>query len=459
MKLQHLRRPAAGVASPGLLGIIQVFGLANTAPDKYLSPRHQLGSLATLADNAERYKMDYSPLFSIQAKTATRSVIREILKLTQKPEIISFAGGLPAPDTFPVDILTDIVAKVLKDQGPSALQYGLTEGDPRLREEIQKWIAADGVDTSIEEIVITNGSQQGLDLTCRVLLNPGDTVIVELPSYLGGLQTFRASQANIEGVLQDEGGLRMDLLEEKLEDLASRGIRPKFIYVVPDFQNPSGVTMDNERRVRLLELAAKFDTLILEDTPYRQLRFSGQSQTPLYSLDKDGRVITLNTFSKLFCPGFRLAWLLAPPALAEKIIIAKQSTDLCTPPFNQAVMAQYMAEGRLGPQVESIKKEYKEKGELMLNLLDEHMPEGIQWTRPEGGLFLWVMLKQGMDSLEMLEKYAIPRNVAYVIGSAFYCDGGGANTMRLNFSFPTIEQIREGVPRLAQAIGDYLSNQ
>ncbi len=401
--------------------------------------------------------MDYSSMFSKQAQTATRSVIREILKLTQQPEIISFAGGLPAPDTFPVEVLTDIVAKVLKDQGASALQYGLTEGDINLRQEIKKWVATDGIDTTIEELVITNGSQQGLDLTCRVLLNPGDTVVVELPSYLGGLQTFRASQARIEGVLQDDGGMRMDLLEEKLRELSHEGIRPKFIYVVPDFQNPSGVTMDNQRRERLLELARQFDTLVLEDTPYRQLRFSGESPKPLYSMDDDGRVITLNTFSKLFCPGFRLAWLIAPPALAEKIVIAKQSTDLCTPPFNQAVMAQYMAEGRLGPQVESIKKEYKEKGELMLKLLDEHMPEGIRWTRPEGGLFLWVMLKQGMDSLEMLEKYAIPRKVAYVIGSAFYCDSSGANTMRLNFSFPTLEQIREGVPRLAQAIRDYLS--
>lgn len=403
--------------------------------------------------------MDYTPLFSIQAKTATRSVIREILKLTQKPEIISFAGGLPAPDTFPVEVLTDIVAKVLKDQGPSALQYGLTEGDPRLREEIRKWLATDGIEAGNEEIVVTNGSQQGLDLVCRILLNPGDTVVVELPSYLGGLQTFRASQAKIEGVLQDEGGLRMDLLEDKLKELAAKGIRPKFIYVVPDFQNPSGVTMDNTRRLRLLELARQFDTLILEDTPYRQLRFSGQSQTPIYSLDKDARVITLNTFSKLFCPGFRLAWLIAPAELAEKIIIAKQSTDLCTPPFNQAVMAQYMAEGRLGPQVESIKKEYKEKGELMLELLDEHMPDGISWTRPEGGLFLWVMLQEGMDSLKMLEEYAIPRKVAYVIGSAFHCDGSGENTMRLNFSFPTLEQIREGVPRLAQSIRDYQANQ
>ncbi|MFH2007620.1 MAG: PLP-dependent aminotransferase family protein [bacterium] len=399
--------------------------------------------------------MDYEPLFSIPATHATRSVIREILKLTQRPEVISFAGGLPAPETFPVDLLDDIISKVLQDRGQSALQYGTTEGDVRLRSEIKKWVAKDGIDAPVEQIMITNGSQQGLDLLGRVLLDPGDTVVVELPSYLGGLQAFRSYQARFEGVLQDHGGMRMDHLEGRLADLRSQGICPKFIYVVPDFQNPSGTTMDLERRVRLLELAREYDTLVVEDTPYRQLRFAGEDQPPLYSLDEDGRVITLTTFSKLFCPGFRLAWLIAPELILEKVVMAKQSTDLCTPAFNQAVMAEYMIQGRLGPQVESIKRLYQEKNALMLELMDEHMPEGVDWTRPEGGLFLWVILPEGMDSLEMLEKFAIPRDVAYVIGSAFYHDGSGRNTLRLNFSFPSKERIREGIARLGKTIRDY----
>ena len=399
--------------------------------------------------------MEYLERFSISASGATRSVIREILKLTQRPEVISFAGGLPAPDTFPTALLDDIVSKVLAERGATALQYGLTEGDTRLRSEIKKWIARDGIDVGIDQLIVTSGSQQGLDFMGRVFLNPGDTVVVELPSYLGGLQAFRSYQANMEGVLQDLGGMRMGLLEAKLAELAGKGIRPKFIYVVPDFQNPSGVTMDKSRRLRLLALAREYDTLIVEDTPYRQLRFSGEDQPPLFSLDQDGRVVTLTTFSKLFCPGFRLAWMVAPPPIMEKLVMAKQSADLCTPAFTQAIMAEYMLQGRLETQVESIKEKYAAKGRLMLEMMDRHMPKDVTWTRPEGGLFLCVVLPEGMDSLHMLEHYAIPRNVAYVIGSAFYCNGGGQNTLRMNFSFPDMEQIREGVKRLADSIEAY----
>jgi 2-aminoadipate transaminase len=399
--------------------------------------------------------MDYESLFSFPANNATRSVIREILKLTQRPEVISFAGGLPAPSTFPVDLLDDIMSKVLRDRGRVALQYGTTEGDVRLRSEIKKWVAADGIDAPVENILVTNGSQQGLDLIGRVLLDPGDTVVVELPSYLGGLQAFKSYQAEMVGVPQDLGGMRMDLLEGKLAELKSGGVRPKFIYVVPDFQNPSGTTMDTSRRQRLLELAREYETLVVEDTPYRQLRFAGEDQPTLYSLDTDGRVVNLSTFSKLFCPGFRLAWAIAPPAIFEKMVMAKQSTDLCTPAFNQMVMAEYMIQGRLATQVDSIKELYREKNEVMLAAMDEHMPSDVEWTKPEGGLFLWLILPEGWDSMVLLEKFAIPRDVAYVIGQAFHFDGSGQNTMRLTFSFPTKEQIQEGIVRLAAAIRDY----
>jgi 2-aminoadipate transaminase len=399
--------------------------------------------------------MDYASLFSISANSSSRSVIREILKLTQRPEIISFAGGLPAPDTFPVDLLDDIMSKVLQDRGRTALQYGTTEGDVRLRSQIKQWVATDGIDVGVEQILVTNGSQQGLDLVSRVLLDPGDTVVVELPSYLGGLQAFRSYQAQMVGVAQDRNGMQMDHLAEQLQSLRQKSIKPKFIYVVPDFQNPSGTTMDLSRRQRLLELAAEYDTIIVEDTPYRQLRFAGEDQPTLFSLDTDSRVVNLSTFSKLFCPGFRLAWAIAPPAIFEKMVMAKQSTDLCSAAFNQAVMAEYMIQDRLAPQVSSIKQLYRRKCEVMLRMMDELMPEDVEWTKPEGGLFLWVILPEGMDAMEMLEKYAIPREVAYVIGQAFHCDGGGANTLRLTFSFPTVEQIEEGIKRLVGAIHDY----
>jgi 2-aminoadipate transaminase len=399
--------------------------------------------------------MDYASLFSIPAANATRSVIREILKLTQRPEVISFAGGLPAPDTFPVDLLDDIISKVLKDRGRTALQYGTTEGDERFRSQIKQWVSTDGIDVPIEQILVTNGSQQGLDLLSRVLIDPGDTVVVELPSYLGGIQAFRSYQANMVGVEQDHDGMRMDRLAEQLEALRRQSIQPKFIYVVPDFQNPSGITMDPARRKRLLELAAEYDTLVVEDTPYRQLRFAGEDQPTLFSLDTDGRVVNLSTFSKLFCPGFRLAWAIAPPVIIEKMVMAKQSMDLCTPAFNQAVMAEYMIQDRLAPQVSTIKQLYRRKAELMLRMMAEHMPGDVEWTRPEGGLFLWVVLPEGMDTMVMLEKYALPREVAYVIGQAFHFDGSGQNTMRLNFSFPTVEQIEEGIQRLVGAIRDY----
>ncbi len=399
--------------------------------------------------------MDYESLFSISANSASRSVIREILKLTQRPEIISFAGGLPAPDTFPVDLLDDIMSKVLADRGRTALQYGTTEGDIRLRSQIKLWVAGDGIDVGVDQILVTNGSQQGLDLVSRVLLDPGDTVVVELPSYLGGLQAFRSYQAKMVGVEQDDNGMRMDRLAEQLQALRQKSVKPKFIYVVPDFQNPSGTTMDLERRHRLLELAAEYDTIIVEDTPYRQLRFAGEDQPTLFSLDAAGRVVNLSTFSKLFCPGFRLAWAIAPSAIFEKMVMAKQSTDLCSPAFNQAVMAEYMIQERLAPQVSSIKQLYRRKCEVMLRMMDELMPDDVQWTKPEGGLFLWVVLPEGWDAMEMLEKYAIPREVAYVIGQAFHSDGGGTNTLRLTFSFPTVEQIEEGIKRLAGAIEDY----
>lgn len=393
----------------------------------------------------------YENLYSSSTARAKRSEIRELLKLIARPEVISFAGGLPAPASFPLDKIAEITQQVIEESGPQVLQYGPTEGDPKLREELVKWAAKDGIEVDLEQVLITNGSQQGLDLVGKIFLDVGDPIVVELPTYIGGLQAFNSYQATMYGVPQDDLGMSMDLLEEKLAELKGKGIIPKFIYVVPDFQNPSGVSMPNDRRKRLIELAIEYDTIIIEDSPYRELRFEGEQPEPIFKLDKDGRVITLSTFSKILCPGLRLAWAFGPEELISKMVVAKQSMDLCSPPFNQAIAATLMSQGLLHKQIDIIKELYYKKRQLMLSALEEHMPEGVSWTRPEGGLFLWVRLPEHMDAKELFEE-AIANNVAYVVGSAFHCDEGGKNTMRLNFSYPSEEQIPEGVKRLATAI-------
>jgi 2-aminoadipate transaminase len=274
---------------------------------------------------------------------------------------------------------------------------------------------------------------------------------MELPSYVGGLQAFTSYRAKMLGVPQDDQGLRTDKLEQLLARLAKRGKKPKFIYVVPDFQNPSGVTMSLERRQQLLELAYRYEIPIVEDSPYRDLRFIGANVPAIHALDDRSQVIALGTFSKIFCPGLRLAWIMAPVTWLDKMIVAKQGMDLCSPAFNQLIAAEFIERGLLGPQIEKIRALYGKKREAMLKALKKHMPRGVKWTKPEGGLFLWVRLPKNMSANELFPK-AIEEKVAYVVGSAFHCDGKGQNTMRLNFSYPSEEQIEEGIKRLAAVI-------
>ena len=394
---------------------------------------------------------DLSPFYSKNARNIQSSVIRDLLKVTRKPEIISFAGGLPAPDTFPLEAIEDISCKLLREHGRLALQYGPTEGEMPLREELAKWMSTSKPGITPSNILITTGSQQGLDIVAKVFIDPGDIVIMELPSYIGAIQAFSAYRAKMIGVSQDSRGLRMDLLEKTLAKLAKRGKKPKFIYVVPDFQNPSGVTMTEERRRRLLELAYAYEVPLVEDSPYRDLRFRGAAQPPVYGLDTRDQVIALGTFSKIFCPGLRLAWLMAPVAWTDRMVVSKQSMDLASSTFNQLIAAEYMRRGLLLPQIQAIRKLYGKKRNVMLKALKEFMPKGVRWTKPEGGLFLWVKLPVRMNATELF-KSAIDENVAYVVGEAFYCNGKGQNTMRLNFSYPSEEQIVEGIRRLATMI-------
>ena len=394
---------------------------------------------------------DLTAFYSKNALNMKRSEIRELLKVSRIPGMISFAGGLPASETFPVKELEEISCDMLRQKGATALQYGTTEGEMPLREEISKWMMHEKSTIKPENILVTAGSQQGLDIISKVFLDPKDIVILELPSYIGGLQAFTAYRARMIGVPQDSHGMRMDLLEKVLARLAKRKKKPKFVYVVPDFQNPSGVTLPLERRMKLLELAYKYEIPIVEDSPYRDLRFRGEGVPAIYSLDTEKQVMALGTFSKILCPGLRLAWIMAPSEWMDRMVVAKQGMDLCCPTYNQLIVTEFMKRGLIQKQVESIRRLYSKKLDAMLAALKKYMPKGVTWTHPEGGLFLWVKLPKRMSANHLLPK-AIENKVAYVIGSAFYCNGKGQNAMRLNFSYPTEQQIDEGIQRLAKMI-------
>ncbi len=400
--------------------------------------------------------IDYASYYSAAARGMTRSLIRELLTLTRRRELISFAGGLPDPATFPVAELREVAARVLETDAALALQYGPTEGDPRLRAELVRWMAKDGIRATGDQVLVTTGSQQGLDILGRILLDPGDVVVVEIPSYMAALQVLRSYRAEMVGVPQDDDGLRTDLLEQTLARLRGQGRRPKFIYVVPDFQNPSGVTLAADRRRRLLELAREFDTLVVEDNPYRELRYEGQAPPPLAALDTDGRVIYLSTFSKTLCPGLRIGWLAAPDEVVRQCVTAKQGMDLCCPSLTQAVAAEFCAAGHIYARLPALVDRYRRKRDAMLKALADEMPPGVRWTRPAGGLFLWVQLPDGMDTEALLPEAIHDEGVAYVVGTGFHVDGGGQTAMRLNFSFPSEAQIREGVQRLARVIRRHL---
>jgi 2-aminoadipate transaminase len=398
----------------------------------------------------------FDRFFSVASQQMKKSAIREILKLTQKPEMISFAGGLPSPDSFPIDDIKKITSEVLEQDGPAALQYGTTDGDDKLRSLLAERHKKDGLTLALNNIVITTGSQQALDLAGKIFINPGDVVICGLPSYLGGLNAFSVYGARLKGIPLDDHGMRPDLLENTIIKLKEEGSIIKFLYVIPDFQNPTGVTMPRSRRLEIIRMAERYDFLIVEDSPYRDVRFEGTPQPLMASLDTTGRVITLNTFSKILAPGFRLAWVIGHPVLIDKIVTAKQSADLCSPAFVQKITARYMEKGLLDINLEKTVALYRERRDHMLRCFREFMPEGVKWTEPEGGLFLFVTLPPSMDAAKLLER-AIKKNVAFVCGSVFYCNNEGQNTMRLNFSFAGPEDTCKGVSRLADAIREEMA--
>lgn len=376
------------------------------------------------------------------------SEIRELLALTAKPDIISFAGGLPAPELFPVDQWRAAVNKVLDEKGRQALQYGPTEGYLPLREQIVHRMNKVGVkDAKPDDFLILSGSQQGLDFMAKAFIDPGDQIIVESPTYLGALNAFKAYEPSFLDVELDADGMRMDILEERLKN----NDRVKFIYVISDFQNPSGKTWTMERRKKLIELANKYDVAILEDNPYGELRFEGEIQPSLKSLDTEGRVVFMGTFSKVFSPGVRLGWFCAAPDILDKFNKIKQGADLQSSTISQMELAQYLEDNDLEAHIAEIIKVYGKRKNVMVDAMTKYFPEGVTFTNPEGGLFLWVELPEYMNARDLAVK-AIEQKVAYVPGGAFFGNNVRENCFRCNYSCMSEEKIEEGVKRLADVI-------
>lgn len=402
--------------------------------------------------------------YALRTRGIKSSAIRELLKFTQQPEVISFAGGLPADDVFPIERFEEACQKVLEQNAFQALQYGQTEGYQPLREMIARHIARYGIKAQTENVLITTGSQQALDLIGKLLINPGDRILVEAPTYLGALQAFNLYGAEYLSVPCDEDGLRTDLLETALRS------GPKFMYVLPNFQNPGGTTLSADRRHALVLLADKYGIPIIEDDPYGQLRYEGKHLQPLVVLDREnvprdggytlGNVIYLSTFSKTLAPGLRLGWIVAPPEVIAKLVQLKQGTDLHTSTFTQIVAYEIARGNFLDEHVKKIRGIYRERRDVMLEALTQYFPSEVTWTRPKGGLFLWVTLPMGVDADELLHE-ALRQNVSFVPGDSFFAPNyqrrESSRHFRLNFSHARPKDIREGISRLGLAIKTQLT--
>jgi 2-aminoadipate transaminase len=382
------------------------------------------------------------------------SEIRELLKLTEDPEIISFGGGMPSPKAFPIKIVERITKKVLEKRGVQALQYGPTEGITPLREAlIRRMKKTRSIKCNLDQLIITTGSQQVLDLVPKILINPGDYIVVESPTYVGALSAFNCYQPNYISIRMDENGMKTDELEEKIKANKDKAI--KFIYTIPEFQNPAGVSMSSERKKHLLEIAETYDILILEDEAYSELEYTRKRLPPLKSMDKNEKVIYTHTLSKVLSPGFRLGWVVNSEELIRKMAIAKQGVDLCTNMLVQFIAEEYIKSGFIDKQIPKIRKMYKKKRDIMLKALGKHFPDGSSWNKPEGGMFIWVTLPDKINTTEMFAD-AINAKVAYVPGAAFCVDGCGKNCMRLNFSNTDDDKIEEGIKRLSKIIKERL---
>lgn len=391
----------------------------------------------------------YADLFAGRTKRMKSSAMRDLMALTERSDIISLAGGLPDTSTFPAESYASIMSKVAARDSAKALQYGPTEGLAIVKGCIADVMAAENTHIDAEDVLVTTGGQQVIDLVCKTLIDPGDVIVAEAPTYPGAVPTFSSYEADVVQIEMDSDGMRVDLLEETLEQLEREGRRPKFIYTIPNFQNPAGVTMSLPRRKRLVEVARERELLILEDNPYGLLRYEGDPLPTLHSLDGGEWVIYLGTFSKILSPGVRLGWTVGPRPVLEKMNIGKQAADLCSSSMTQYFVAAYFMESRWQDYVASLKDIYKQRRDVMLKALQEGFGDQAEWTHPEGGLFIWATLPDYIDTTDLLAR-ALDERVAFVPGRAAFLDGRGANSMRLNFSGVTESVIREGVHRIAE---------
>jgi 2-aminoadipate transaminase len=393
----------------------------------------------------------WQDLFAQRTRTIKSSAIRELLKLTEQPDVISFAGGLPAPDVFPIAEITEVTNDILSTSGPQALQYGTTEGYTPLRELVAQQLSSSGIDVKVPNILITSGSQQALDLLGKVFFNPGDTILVESPTYMGALQAWNPYEVNYVSAPMDEYGIIAGQVEQIIQQT-----HPKMIYVLPNFQNPTGVTMSLERRQQLIEISHRYGIPLIEDDPYGQLRFEGEAHPSLLQISaclsgKPELVFYMGSFSKVLAPGLRLGYIAAPTEVIAKLVQAKQGVDLNTPVLNQMIAYEMMKRGLLKHHIPKIRQAYREHRNVMLKALQQHFPPQVRWTHPEGGMFLWITLPESLDA-ESLLRETLNHKVAFVPGASFYAEGNIHNTLRLNFSNSSPERIEIGIARMGQVL-------
>src|SRR6266545_6952737 len=387
-------------------------------------------------------------------RAMTASEIRALFAVASRPEVVSLAGGMPFTAALPFDVIGEVAAEVLDKEGPTSLQYLGGQGDPRLREALVELMRLEGIHASGEDVVVTIGSQQALDLLARMFCDPGDVIVAEGPSYVGALSAFSQYQVEVRHVPLDDQGLDPAALGDALRHLDNEGKRVKFLYTVPNYHNPAGVTMNAERRLRVLDLARRHNILIVEDNPYGRLGFE-RDPPPALRADDAENVVYLGSLSKVFCPGLRIGWALVPPALRERMILVKEAADLCSSSFAQSVAYRYFAHYPWRETLKALRDVYRERRDAMLDALDEDFPAGAKWSRPQGGFYVWLELPERLDARAMLAK-AIAARVAYVPGGAFYADGQGTSQVRLSYCFPAPDRIREGVRRLAGVVAEEL---
>ena len=412
-------------------------------PDRHQTTSHEI----------ERY----AGLFAKRTRQMRSSAMRDLMAITARPEVISLAGGLPDTSTFPPETFASLTAAIARDSCASALQYGPTEGFDATKRCIAEVMAVEGMRVDIGDMIVTTGGQQVIDLVTKTLVDPGDVVICEAPTYPGAVPVFASYEADVVQIEMDVDGMRIDLLEETLARLDAEGRRPKFIYTVPTFQNPAGVTLSAPRRQRLVEIARERELLVLEDNPYGLLRYEGEPLPPLYALDGGVYVLYLGTFSKILSPGIRIGWVVAPPPVLAKINLGKQAADLCTSSLTQQLVEGYFAEGRWLAYVQDLCGIYRRRRDAMLDALAELFPPEAEWTQPGGGLFIWATLPDFIDTEDLLAKAIREENVAFVPGSAAYVDGRGGSSMRLNFSAVGEDDIVEGIRRIGKVIDEQIS--